>query len=333
MRYLDAVERRPLDRPPIWFMRQAGRYLPEYRAIREHVSFQDAIADPQIASEITLAPIDRFGFDAAIIFADIMTPVEAMGVEMTFAPGPRLDSPISSAEALHEIDMSGTVDAVLHAETLVRSSLHEDVALIGFSGGPFTLAAYLCGGGSGSDFIAVRQLAHEDPSRLARLLDTLGDSMNSYLRAQFGAGVDAVQIFDSWAGMLTADQFRALVRPSVDRVLDGLDDLGPVTYFAPQATHLYDEISALTADVIGVDWRSCLLDAWGHFADRAIQGNLDPSALAARPDAALAAVRELLTKVDGRNGHILNVGHGLRPETRLDAVACVVDFVKDWSGP
>ncbi len=329
MRYLDAVAGRPLDRPPVWLMRQAGRYLPEYRATRSRVSFQEAVSKPDIAAKITLQPLKRFDLDAAIVFADIMTPLESMGIEVSFDPGPKLDRPVQSAARLDEFDPDGPAAAVPETIKLVRAELSKKAAMIGFCGAPFTLAAYLCGGGGG-EFGAVRALAHSRPAVLAELLEKLADAMCTYLFAQISAGADAVQIFDSWAGLLSSRQFADLNVPVLEHMITRVRKRAPVTYFAPDAAHLDSEIGGLGADVVGVDWRRDICEAWDRIGAAAIQGNLDPAVLVAGPQHTREATLALLERTDGRAGHIVNLGHGIRPETPVESVAELVDCVTSW---
>lgn len=335
MRYLDAARGRPVDRPPVWLMRQAGRYLPEYREVRSRVGFQDAIRDPAVAAELTLQPLRRFGVDAAIVFADIMTPLEGMGVKMTFAPGPALDAPVHDASGLRPLEPTLDVPFVLETLGIVRRELDPEVALIGFAGAPFTLAAYLVEGGGSRDFLAVRALAAGDPTAFTTLLDTLATAMAAYLRAQVGAGADAVQLFDTWAGLLSRRTYRRLVLPVLARLVSELEPAGvPVTYFAPGGSHLLDLVAELGVDVIGVDWRIALdrvRETVG--ANRTLQGNVDPAALLAGPEATRAATLAVLDQGDtGTGNHILNLGHGLTPGTPVESVAALCETVAAWRG-
>lgn len=344
MRYLDAVAGLPIDRPPVWLMRQAGRYLPEYREIRAHVSFQEAIADPGVAAELTLQPLRRFPLDAAIIFADIMTPLEAMGVAMTFDPGPKLDVPVTSSRHLRPFDPEG-VRPTLDAIGLVRSELDPSVAVIGFCGAPFTLAAYLVQGGGGKDFLAARASAADPESGFEDLLDMLADAMAQYLRAQVDAGANAVQLFDSWAGLLSTETFARLNVPVLRRLLERFGRPVPVTYFAPGASHLLEIVAGLPVDVVGVDWRLSIPEVWRRIgggddlatarerSGRSVQGNIDPSVLLAGPDVTHDAVDALLRSAHGAPGHIVNVGHGLTPETPVESVAALVETVTTWQAP
>ncbi|MEN8113424.1 MAG: uroporphyrinogen decarboxylase [Actinomycetota bacterium] len=328
MRVLDALALRPVDRPPVWFMRQAGRYLPEYRDLRSRHSFQEAVHTPEIAAEITLQPIRRFGLDAAIVFSDIMTPLEAMGVTVEFTPGPELSRHgLADVMALADIDL-GAVDFVFETLRRVRAELPRDVALIGFSGAPFTLLAYLMEGGGSKDFMRVRGALASDPVLAADVLMKLAESMHSYLAAQIEAGADVVQVFDSWAGLVSRDTYADVVAPAARRVVDGLE--APAIYFAPGSAHLLDLFPAVGAAGYGVDWRQPIGAAWDRIGrDRAIQGNLDPAVLLTDPSSVESAVGAVLRDAGGSPGHIFNLGHGIHRSTPVDNVAAMVQAVKE----
>lgn len=335
MRYLDAACGRPVDRPPVWLMRQAGRYLPEYREVRARIGFQDAIRDPAVAADITLQPLRRFPLDAAIVFADIMTPVEGMGVPMTFAPGPVLDAPVRDASALRPLEPAIDVPFVLETLGIVRRELAPEVAVIGFAGGPFTLAAYLVEGGGSRDFLAVRALAASAPLVFTTLLETLATATVAYLRAQIKAGADGVQLFDTWAGLLSRRMFKRMVLPVLTRLVSELAQEGaPVTYFAPGGAHLLDLVAELGVDVIGVDWRLPLDAARSTVGPgRTLQGNVDPAVLLAGPEATRAATLAALDEGDtGEGNHILNVGHGLTPATPIESVVALCETALAWQG-
>ncbi len=327
MRLLSAIAREPLDRPPVWFMRQAGRYLPEYREVRSRHSFQDAVRDPAIASAITLQPWRRFDVDAAIIFSDIMTPLEGLGIDVAFTPGPTLDPmTIGEVAALDSLD-SGAVDFVGEAIGLVRNHLPDDRAVIGFAGAPVTLAAYLLEGGGSKTFLQLRRAVIGDPEATSDALMSLGRSMHTYLGSQIAAGADVVMLFDSWAGMLSRDEWERFALPAARAALDGLD--APTIYFAPHGPHLLDSVAAVGADAYGVDWRLPLDEAWrriGH--DHAIQGNLDPAVLLTDPATVRSATERVLNEAAGRPGHIFNLGHGIDRATPIDNVAAMVATVK-----
>ncbi len=326
MRLLAALRREPLDRPPIWFMRQAGRYLPEYRELRSRYSFEEAMTTPEIAAEITLQPLRRFPLDAAIVFADIMTPVAALGVEVEFTPGPTL-APLGVGDvaALGELD-PGRVGHVAETISRVRSELSTDVAMIGFAGAPVTVLAYLLEGGGSQHFPALRRALHRDDPGAA--LETLTRATRSYLMAQVDAGADVVQLFDTWAGLLSPEQFRRWALPAA---LDAISGLGvPTIYFAPGAAHLLDVIPEIGATGYGVDWRVPLGVAWRQLGEETpIQGNLDPALLLTDPDTVRAGVGQVLAAAAGRPGHIVNRGHGVLPRTPVDNVTAMVETVVD----
>lgn len=323
---VEAARGRPTSRTPVWVMRQAGRYLPEYRRLRERVGFQEAVSTPEVAAEITLQPIERFGMDGAVIFADIMTPLEAMGVEMDFDPGPRL--PPHTMEEIVGLPplVPDRVEHVADTIRLVRHEVPEDTAVIGFAGAPFTLFAYLSEGGGSKDFVRARAGLLGQPGRAGEALESLARSMHTYLTMQIQAGADVVQLFDSWAGVVDRDTYRRLVAPAARTALTGLD--APTIYFAPHAPHTLDLQSQVGADVYGVDWRLPLGEARQRLGAGPIQGNLDPAVLLADPDRITAAVKEVMGSAGDRPGHIFNLGHGIHRLTPPENVAAMVEAVR-----
>ncbi len=323
---LAALARQPLSHPPVWVMRQAGRYLPEYRALRERHSFQEAVSTPAVAAEITLQPIRRFAMDGAVIFADIMTPLEAMGVDMTFAPGPKL-RPHTLAEiaALPELDLD-RVSFVAETIGRVGVELPDTTAVIGFCGAPMTLLAYLVEGGGSKDFLAFRGEVRRDEGAARAALDHLARAMTAYLKMQFEAGADVVQLFDSWAGLFDTDQYRRMVAPAAGAIASTLD--GPVIYFAPGAGHALGEQLAVGAGAYGVDWRRPIDEYWDELGDVALQGNLDPAVLLTDPGTIKKEVGELIARVGNRTGHIVNLGHGIHRTTPPEHVQALVDAVR-----
>jgi uroporphyrinogen decarboxylase len=325
---IEALHRRPLDHTPVWVMRQAGRYLPEYRDLRQRHTFQEAVSTPSLAAEITLQPIRRFGMDGAVIFADIMTPLEAMGVDMTFDPGPKL-RPHTFAQVAGfprlDPDRVGFV-----AETIqrVRAEVADEVAVIGFAGAPVTLLAYLVEGGGSKEFMEFRGACRRDPVGARAALDTLAMAMNDYLRFQATAGADVVQLFDTWAGWFDRDAFESQAVPSARAALAGLDV--PNIYFAPGAGHTLDLQAAIGATGYGVDWRESLDAAWDRLGDVAVQGNVDPAVLLSDPGTITLAVDALLSSVAGRPGHVVNLGHGIDRRTPPAHVAALVEAVHSW---
>ena len=333
LRFLDACARRPVDATPVWLMRQAGRYLPEYRAIREKMSFVEMCRRPDVAAEVTLQPLRRFDLDAAIVFADILLPLEPMGIGFHFTgdEGPVIERPIRSArdlEGVHGIDAAADLQYVMDTIRLVRHELAPGVPLIGFSGAPFTLASYIVEGGHSRNYAHVKRFMYHDPVTFARLMDLISEVVVDYLRAQIAAGAQAVQLFDSWAGWLSPYDYELLVLPHVQYVIDAVKGRGaPVIYFANGASAMLDLVAKVRSDVIGVDWRIRLDRAWDQLGDVAVQGNLDPLTLLGPPQAIEERVADVLRRAAGRPGHIFNLGHGMVPQAPPDNVKYLVDAV------
>ncbi len=330
--FLAACRRQPVAHTPVWIMRQAGRYLPEYRDVRAKVDFATLTRTPDLAAEVTLQPIRRFALDAAIIFSDIMVPVEGMGVALEYAPGPVIDDPIrtlAQVEALRPLIPERDVPYVMEAIKLTRAGLPAHVPLIGFCGAPFTLLCYLVAGKPSKEFSVPRQFLHAEPVIAGRLLDRLAEAMIVYLRAQAAAGAQALMIFESWGGLLGPYDYRQLALPSMRRLVDGLRDLDvPLIYFANQGMGNLEAIATLDVDVVGVDWRTPLKFARATLgAAKAVQGNLDPAVLFASKDTLCRRIDDVLADAGPAPGHIFNLGHGIWPETDPDAVARLVDHV------
>jgi uroporphyrinogen decarboxylase len=326
-RLLGALAGVSLDRPPIWFMRQAGRYLPEYRELRGRHQFSEAMRNPSVAAEISLQPVRRFLLDAAIVFSDIMTPLTAMGVEIEFTPGPRL-SPLvlGQVAALGELSPE-RVGFVGEAIEMVRSKLDPGVAMIGFAGGPVTLLAYLLEGGGSQHFPKFRSAFHDRD--VPKALEVLSRATRAYLQMQVAAGAQVVQLFDTWAGLLSPEQFQRWALPAARQALVGLGV--PTIYFAPAAVHLLDQFHEVGATAYGVDWRLPLATAWRMVGDRfPIQGNLDPAVLLADPKTVRNATLAVLDEAGGRTGHVFNLGHGILPETPVANVEAMVETVIGW---
>lgn len=327
---LQAIRREPVTRRPLWIMRQAGRYLPEYREFRAKHSFKALAGNPELATEVTLMPLKRFPLDAAIVFADIMSPLPALGIEFDFDPGPVVAQPIRDAaglERLHDPDPAEIAPEVIEALTLTRRALPPTTALLGFCGAPWTLAAYLVEGKGAKDFPTLRAFAAAEPALLDRLLARLTSLQIEYLRAQATAGADAVQIFDSWAGLLSRASWEKLIRPHLTTLLEaaGRSNI-PRILFLQNAPHLMDAYASLPAEVLGVDWRVDLADLQRRYPGRAVQGNLEPAILTAGAAATGVAARELLAATAAR-GHIVNLGHGILPQTPLASVEALVEAV------
>lgn len=328
-RFLAACSKQEVDRPPVWIMRQAGRYLPEYRDLRHKAgSFLALCTTPQWAAEATLQPLRRFSLDAAIIFSDILLPLKALGVPLEFTDqgGPKITSPLRSPQQWQSLSPPETwqsLEPVAEAVRLVRRELAPDKALIGFCGAPWTLACYLLEGGHNSDWGQARQAAYAQEEDLAALLRFLGRTMASYLAWQVQAGVQAVQVFDSWAGVLGKKQYAQLVVPALRELGENLASLGvPRILYLGQGSHLLDLVASLPFEVISVDWRTDLQTA-ARVTGKAVQGNLDPAALLAPPSEVRKLTQHMLASAP-RQGYIANLGHGIWPNT---PVACVETFV------
>ena len=327
---LKAVRREPVPRRPLWIMRQAGRYLPEYRAFRSKHSFKALAGAPELAAEVTLMPLKRFPLDAAIVFADIMSPMPSLGIEFDFDPGPVVAKPIRDAAAIARLrrpDPAEIAPEVIAALKLTRAALPKSTALLGFCGAPWTLAAYLVEGKGVKDFPTLRAFAAAEPELLDALLARLTSLMGEYLLAQAAAGADAVQIFDSWAGLLSRASWEKLIRPHLTALLTTVGKAGvPRILFLQNAPHLMEAYASLPAEVLGVDWRIDLAELALRHPDRAVQGNLEPAILTAGPAATRAAAQELLAQTPAR-GHIVNLGHGILPDTPLGSVEALVEVV------
>jgi uroporphyrinogen decarboxylase len=327
---LQAIRREKVPRRPLWIMRQAGRYLPEYREFRSKHSFKDLAGDAELATEVTLMPLKRYPLDAAIVFADIMSPMPALGVEFDFDPGPVVANPIRDKKALAALRQPSAEEIapeVIEALKLTRAALPPSTALLGFCGAPWTLAAYLVEGKGAKDFPTLRAFAAAEPQLLDALLARLSSLMAEYLKLQAAAGADAVQIFDSWAGLLSRASWERLIRPHLESLLKSVGEAGvPRILFLQNAPHLMDAYASLPAEVLGVDWRIDLPELAKRYPQRAVQGNLEPAILTAGPEATRAAAKELLAQTPAR-GHIVNLGHGILPQTPLASVAALVDVV------
>ncbi|HEV2104416.1 MAG TPA: uroporphyrinogen decarboxylase [Candidatus Eisenbacteria bacterium] len=336
-RFLRACRRQAVDRPPLWIMRQAGRYLPEYRELRARTEFLDLCRTPELAAEASLQPLRRFPLDAAIVFSDILLPLERLGFPVRFAPGPVWSRPFAGEADLTALTARPVAEAAActgEAVALLRRELADRVPVIGFAGAPFTLAAYWVEGGAKPGFGAVKELMFREPALLARLLEALADVMADYLDMQLRAGAQAVQIFDTWAGILSPADYRAVALPPLRRLIARLDrGDAPVVYFAAAAHHLLDDAAGCGADVLGICWRTPMDEARRRFGARlAIQGNLDPHALLAPLPEVRARARAVLDAAGEAPGHVMNLGHGILPGTPLAAVEALVETVAARSG-
>lgn len=330
-RFLKACRREPVDTTPVWFMRQAGRSQPQYLALRERHTLIDICMRPELCAEVTLSPLHDLGVDAVVMFADIMLPVKSMGVAFELAGGgPRISRPVRTAEdvqALRRFQIDELTASVLEAIRLVRAA--SPVPVIGFSAAPFTLASYLIEGGPSRDYVLTKQVMFAGDRAWDMLMGLLTDMAVGYLRAQIGAGVHAVQLFDSWVGCLHPDDYRRKVAPYSRRIFEALASAGvPTIHFGTGTGGLLEDLAAAGGDVIGVDWRVDLDAAWRQIGPgRGIQGNLDPAVLLANDEVLRDRVALILRQAAGRAGHIFNLGHGVLPQTDRARLRQVVDLV------
>jgi uroporphyrinogen decarboxylase len=325
-----ALRREPVERTPVWFMRQAGRSLPEYRAVRERHAFFEVAGTPELCAEVTLQPVRRHDVDAAVLFADIMTPVLGMGVdvELVEGVGPVIAEPVrtlADVERLRAPDTEEAFGPVLDAIRLVRAELHPEKALVGFCGGPFTVAAYLVEGRPSREFTRARALMAAQPDVFAALLDRLARVSASYVAAQANAGADAIQIFDSWIGTVSADAYRMHVARHSAHVLTAVDV--PTIHFGTGTAHLLEALAEAGGDAIGLDWRTPLDAGWARVPERAVQGNLDPVTLLAPWEVVEREALDVLARAAGRPGHVFNLGHGVLPRTDPDTLTRLAAFV------
>lgn len=334
-----AARREPVEHTPVWMMRQAGRILPEYRAIRERRSLLEISQDPELAATVTLQPLRRMPLDAAILFADIMTPLHGAGVPLDIVEGvgPVIETPVRDAagvRALRGIEPAADVPYVLEALRILRGELEPDVALIGFAGAPFTLASYLIEGRPTRSFVKTKTMMYSVPALWHDLMERLSEMTLAYLRAQIEAGADLIQLFDSWAGALSPADYAAFVSPYTTRIFSGLRETSdaPRIHFGVGTATLLDAMREEGATVIGLDWRVPLDEGWSRIGyDLAVQGNLDPVALFAPPEVLERAAIDVLGRAGGRPGHIFNLGHGILPDTPIDSAKRLVDVVHERS--
>ena len=338
-RFLRACRREAVDKTPVWFMRQAGRYMAEYRKLRERHSLLELCKTPDLACEVTLQPVRALGVDAAILFADILLPLEPMGAPFEFAAGegPVIHEPVrdtAGVERLRVIDPEEGLGYVLESVRSIRRELDGKTPLIGFAGAPFTLASYLVEGGKSSNYARTKRLMYGEPETWKALMTKLSEVVRRYLHAQVEAGAQAVQLFDSWVGALSPLDYTEFVQPHVRHILQSVMKTGvPVIHFGTDTASLLELQRDAGGTVIGVDWRTPLDAAWQRLGNGvAVQGNLDPLLLMAPREVLARRVDDVLTRAGGRNGHIFNLGHGILPETPPDAVKYVVEHVHERSG-
>ena len=325
------------ERTPFWFMRQAGRVLPEYREVRRGHSVLDICLNPELAATVTLQPVIRFDVDAAIIFADIVTPLAGIGVDVRIVEnvGPVIDSPIRSAsdlERLRKLQPEEDLPYMMETLRLVRAELPQEKALIGFAGAPFTLATYLIEGGPSRNYATTKAMMYGQPDLWRELMGRLSEMIVAYLLAQADAGAQVLQVFDSWVGWLSRRDYLEYVFPYTSGILRSVKASGaPVIHFATGAGGLNKAVKDGGADVVSLDWRIPLDEAWEALGSVAVQGNLDPAVLLAPPDVVRDQTRDVLKRAGGRPGHIFNLGHGFLPQTPLDNISHMVDCVREWN--
>jgi uroporphyrinogen decarboxylase len=340
-RFLRACRLEPVDATPVWFMRQAGRYMSDYRALRERYSLLEICRQPDLAVAVTLQPVDVIEVDAAILFSDLLLILEPMGLQLEFAAGegPIIHNPIRQAadvDRLRELESMDELAFVPEAVRQTRAGLPEHLPLIGFCGAPFTLAAYATEGGSSRDYRAAKSLMYTDPGAWNTLADRFARAGALYLNAQIAAGTQLVQIFDSWAGCLGTDDFREFALPATRKLIDALPLDTPVIYFStgnPALLPLLRDLAPTRTNlVIGIDWRIAMDDAWRMLGDRfAVQGNLDPAVLLSTPEEIHRRAAAILRQIGGRAGHIFNLGHGVLPQTPVENAVALVKAVKEIS--
>jgi uroporphyrinogen decarboxylase len=335
--FLMACRRKPTPYTPIWLMRQAGRYMKEYRALRKKYSFLEMCKNPEIAAQVTLQPIERFRLDAAIIFSDILVPLEPMGVGFEFAKGegPVFHHPVKGKkdiENLRIIEPEEELSFLMTTIRVVRKELEGKIPLIGFSGAPFTLASYVVEGGHSKNYILTKGLMYHDRPAWDALMEKLSEVLIRYLNAQVRAGVQAIQLFDSWVGCLSPADYKEYVLPYSKKVIAGVDKGVPLIHFATSNATLLELMKQAGGDVVGIDWRVDIGEAWARLGyEVAIQGNLDPVLLLGPVELIKKEVKRILDRVEGRPGHVFNLGHGILPETPVDHVAALIETVHEYS--
>jgi uroporphyrinogen decarboxylase len=335
-RFLRACRRQPVDATPVWFMRQAGRYMPEYRALRQRYSLLDICRHPELAVAVTMQPVDVIEVDAAILFSDLLVPFIPLGLELDFikGEGPSIANPIRSE---HDVDQLRTFEPrealahVLETIRLLRAELEGRLPLIGFGGAPFTLAAYAIEGGPSTNYARTKAFMYSQTRAWHRLCSRLADLMSDYLVAQIDAGAQAIQVFDSWAGALGRADYREFAKPHTERIFAALASRDvPTIHFGVGTTAILPDIATAGSDAIGVDWRQPLDEAWAVVGfDRALQGNLDPAALLGPTERLFSATDDVLARAAGRVGHIFNLGHGVLPGTPLESVQALARYVHE----
>ena len=336
-RFLKACRREPVDATPVWFMRQAGRYMSEYRAMRERHSLLDICRTPDLATEVTLQPIRRIDVDAAILFSDLLLPLEPMGLPFDFVKGegPQIERPIRNEADIDRLTVFEPREALAHvleAIAQIQPALGGRVPLIGFAGAPFTLASYAIEGGHSANFARTKSLMYGHPEAWHRLCAKLAEVVGDYLVAQIDAGVDVVQVFDSWVGTLNAADYREFALPHTRRIFETVSSRVPTIHFGTGTATILEQLREAGGDVIGVDWRIPIDDAWQRIGnDRAVQGNLDPTLLLGPTARMFQQTDDILERVGTRPGHIFNLGHGILPSTPVEHVQMLAQYVHSTS--
>jgi len=336
-RFLRACLRKPVDRTPVWFLRQAGRYMAEYQAVRKHHSLLEICKKPQLAAEVTITAAEKLDVDAAIIFADLLLPFECMGLDFEFmaGEGPVIHKPVRTEQDVVRLrtDRASELGYVAEAIAKVVAHFKDRIGIIGFIGSPFTLASYMIEGGGSRNYIHTKTMMYRHPATFQRLLEKLVVVLREYAAQQVEAGADVIQIFDSWVGALSVADYREFVLPVTRALVREVQKLGvPVIYFGVDTASLLPAIRETGADVIGLDWRTELDEGWKTLDySSAVQGNLDPITLFAEPELLRKRVREVMQKAAGRPGHIFNLGHGIVPGTPVENVQRVVEYVREYS--
>ncbi|HEX8887944.1 MAG TPA: uroporphyrinogen decarboxylase [Pyrinomonadaceae bacterium] len=334
--FMRACRREPVPYTPVWLMRQAGRYMREYREVRDRVSFLELCKTPDLAAEVTVTAVERLNVDAAIIFADILLIIEPMGIHLEFekGEGPVIHNPVrdhSDVERLIEVESVESLGYVMKAIQLTRRALRPNIPLIGFGGAPFTLASYMIEGGGSRNYINTKKLMYTDAGAWHAMMSLISRGLVKYLNAQIEAGAQVVQLFDSWVGCLSVDDYREYVLPHTRSVIDGVKQGTPVIHFGTGTAALLKLMREAGGDVIGLDWRVDLGEAWARLGDVAVQGNFDSVALFSNQDIIRAQAKRILDRAAGRPGHIFNLGHGILPETPVDNVIALVEAVHELS--
>ena len=334
--FMRAYRREPVPYTPVWLMRQAGRYMREYREVRERTTFLELCKTPELAAEVTVFAAKRLKVDAAIIFADILLIIEPMGIELEFTrgEGPAINNPVrhaSDIKRLREVESVESLNYVYEAIRLVRRELPANLPLIGFSGAPFTLASYLIEGGGSKNYVHTKRLMYTDGGAWHELMSLISRALVKYLNAQVEAGAQAVQLFDSWVGCLSPDDYRQFVLPHTRSVIAGVKTGTPVIHFGTGTATLLELMREAGGDCIGLDWRVQLDEAWQRLGEVGVMGNLDPVTLFSNPDYIRTQARRILERAAGRPGHIFNLGHGILPQTPVDNVIALVEAVHEMS--